>query len=179
MSPFRQSGWQGKPAANRESIVLLDLTLTPNRSLPRDHARLLILAIGGMFLIGSIRFLILGLWPVIPFMIADVALLAWAFRSNYRSGGARERLVLTGDTLTLTRIDPWGKAVEEVLEPFFTRVDIEETPLGDALLFLSVSGRRLRVGQFLSAPERREVGALIREALARYRNQIPSTSAIT
>ena len=69
--------------------MLLDLTLTPNRSLPRDHARLLILGIGGLFLIGSIRFLVLGLWPVIPFMIADVALLAWAFRSNYRSGGAR------------------------------------------------------------------------------------------
>ncbi|WP_313670117.1 DUF2244 domain-containing protein [Sandarakinorhabdus sp.] len=156
--------------------MLLDLTLTPNRSLPRDHARLLILGIGVLFLIGSIRFLVLGLWPVIPFMIADVALLAWAFRSNYQSGGARERLVLADDALTLTRIDPWGKAVEEVLEPFFTRVELEETPLGDALLFLSARGRRLRVGQFLSAPERREVGALIREALARYRNS--STSAM-
>ena len=85
-------------------------------------------------------------------------------------------LVLADDALTLTRIDPWGKAVEEVLEPFFTRVELEETPLGDALLFLSARGRRLRVGQFLSAPERREVGALIREALARYRNS--STSAM-
>ncbi|WP_310475338.1 DUF2244 domain-containing protein [Sandarakinorhabdus sp.] len=156
--------------------MLLDLTLTPNRSLPRDHARILILAIGGLFLIGSIRFLILGLWPVIPFMIADVALVAWAFRSNYRSGGARERLVLADDALTLTRIDPWGKAVDEVLEPYFTRVELEETPLGDALLFLSARGRRLRVGHFLSAPERREVGAVIREALARYRNS--STSAM-
>lgn len=156
--------------------MLLDLTLTPNRSLPRDHARLLILGIGGLFLIGSIRFLILGLWPVIPFMIADVALVAWAFRSNYRSGGARERLVLADDALTLTRIDPWGKAVDEVLEPYFTRVELEETPLGDALLFLSARGRRLRVGHFLSAPERREVGAVIREALARYRNS--STSAM-
>lgn len=156
--------------------MLLDLTLMPNRSLSRDHARLLVLAVGGLFLIGSIRFLVLGLWPVIPFMIADVALLAWALRSNYRSGGARERLVLAADALTLTRIDPWGKAVEHVLQPWFTRVDIEETPLGDAHLFLSASGRRLRVGHFLSPPERREVGALIREALARYRNS--STSAM-
>ena len=154
----------------------LDLTLTPNRSLPRDHARLLVLAVGGLFLIGSIRFLVLGLWPMIPFMIADVALLAWALRSNYRSGGAHERLVLAQDALTLTRVSPWGEAVEHVLEPYFTRVELEETPLGDAHLFLSSSGRRLRVGQFLSAPERREIGALIREALARYRNS--STSAI-
>ena len=159
-----------------ESDVLLDLTLRPNRSLSRANARTLVLAVGGLFLIGSIRFLVLGLWPVIPFMIADVALLAWALRSNYRSGGARERLVLAQDALILTRIDPWGKAVEHVLEPYFTRVDIEETPLGDTNLFLSNSGRRLRVGQFLSPPERREVGALIREALARYRNS--STSVI-
>jgi hypothetical protein len=57
-------------------------------------------------------------------------------------------------------------------------VQIEETPLGDALLFLAAHGRRVVVGGFLSAPERREVGAVIREALARYRNQSPSTSAM-
>ena len=158
--------------------MLLDLTLTPNRSLSRDHARLLVLVVGGLFLLGSFRFLVLGLWPVIPFMVADVALLAWALRSNYRSGGGHERLVLAGDALTLTRVSPWGEAQVEELEPFFTRVQIEETPLGDARLFLAARGRRLQVGSFLSAPERREVGAVIREALARYRNQMPSTSAM-
>lgn len=158
--------------------MLLDLTLTPNRSLRRDHARWLLLAIGGLFALGSIRFLVLGLWPVIPFLIADVALLAWALRANYRAGGGHERLVLAGDALTLTRVSPWGEAQVEVLEPWFTRVLIEETPLGDAILFLTASGRRLAVGAFLSAPERREVGAVIREALARYRNQMPSTSAM-
>jgi uncharacterized membrane protein len=158
--------------------VLLDLTLTPNRSLAREHARLLVLGVGALFLVGSLRFLVLGLWPVIPFMIADVVLLAWALRANYRSGGRHERLVLAGDELTLTRVNPWGEAQVEVLEPFFTRVQIEETPLGDALLTLSARGKRLVVGSFLSAPERREVGAVIREALARYRNQRPSTSAM-
>ena len=158
--------------------MLLDLTLSPNRSLSRDHARLLVMAVGGLFLLGSLRFLVLGLWPVIPFMIADVALLAWALRANYRSGGRRERLVLAGDELTLTRVSPLGEEQVEVLEPFFTRVQIEETPLGDVHLFLAARGRRLLVGHFLSAPERREVGAVIREALARYRNQSPSTSAM-
>jgi hypothetical protein len=89
--------------------VLLDLTLRPNRSLSRDHARWLVLAVGGLFLIGSIRFLVLGLWPVIPFMVADVALLAWALRSNFRSGGNHERLVLAQDQLILTRVSPWGE----------------------------------------------------------------------
>jgi uncharacterized membrane protein len=151
--------------------MILDLSLTPNRSLPRDSARWLILAVGGFFLIGSIRFLALGLWPVIPFMIADVALLAWAFRANYRSGGARERLVLDQRALTFTRISPWGEEQVAVLKPFHTQVQIDETPLGDAHLFLASHGQRLRVGHFLSAPERRAVGAQIREGLARLRNQ--------
>ncbi len=149
--------------------MLLDLTLSPNRSLSRDHARLLVLVVGGLFLMGSIRFLVLGLWPVIPFMVADVVLLAWALRANYRSGGARERLVLADDALTVTRISPWGEEQVDVLEPYFTRVQIEETPLGDAVLFLSARGRRLKVGGFLSAPERREVGAVIAGALMDYR----------
>jgi uncharacterized membrane protein len=158
--------------------VLLDLTLRPNRSLSRDHARWLVLAVGGLFLIGSIRFLVLGLWPVIPFMVADVALLAWALRSNFRSGGNHERLVLAQDQLILTRVSPWGETRVVTFEPWYTQVQIEETPLGDALLFLAAHGRRVVVGGFLSAPERREVGAVIREALARYRNQSPSTSAM-
>ena len=151
--------------------MILNLTLTPNRSLRRDQARWLLILVGGFFLLGSIRFLVLGLWPVIPFMLADVALLAWALRASYRSGGARERLVLDADRLVFTRISPWGEARVAELEPYFTRVQIEETPLGDAHVFLASRGTRLRVGQFLSAPERREVGALIREGLARWRNQ--------
>ncbi|WP_439545802.1 DUF2244 domain-containing protein [Sandarakinorhabdus sp.] len=159
--------------------MLLDLTLRPNRSLSRDHARWLVLAVGGLFLLGSIRFLVLGMWPVIPFMIADVALLAWALRSNFRSGGNHERLVLAQDQLTLTRVSPWGETRVVTFEPWYTQVQIEETPLGDALLFLATHGRRVVVGGFLSPPERREVGAVIREALARYRNgDRPSTSAM-
>ena len=72
--------------------MLLDLTLTPNRSLSRDHARLLVLVVGALFLLGSIRFLLLGLWPVIPFMIADVALLGWALIGRRaRTAGAGGR----------------------------------------------------------------------------------------
>ncbi len=150
--------------------MILDLSLTPNRSMRRDQARWLIMAVGGFFLLGSIRFLVLGLWPVIPFMMADVALLAWAFRANYRSGGAHERLVLDNRALTFTRISALGDEQVAVLEPWFTQVQIDETPLGDAHLFLASHGQRLRVGHFLSAPERREVGAKIREGLARLRN---------
>ncbi|WP_310498720.1 DUF2244 domain-containing protein [Sandarakinorhabdus sp.] len=149
--------------------MLLDLTLRPNRSFDRRHARWLIAAVGGLFFLGGLRFLALGAWPILPFMLADVLLLLWAFHSNYLSGGGHEHLALGGDDLTLTQVSPLGAVRVTRLEPYFTRVAVEETPLGDAHLFLESRGRRLAVGYFLSAPERRDVGAVIAAALSRYR----------
>ena len=163
--------------------MLLDLTLTPNRSFDRRHMRWLVAAVGGIFLLGGLRFLALGAWPILPFMAADLALLWWAFRASYRSGGGHERVVLADDALTLHRVSPLGATRRFGFEPLWTRVQVEETPLGDAHVFLAARGRRVRVGGFLSAPERREVGAAITAALAAYRDGgysggSPSTSSI-
>lgn len=169
----------GSPALKRyDAQMLLDLTLTPNRSFSRQHTRWLILAISGIFFIGALRFLVLGAWPIIPFMVADVALLAWAFRANTAAARGHERLTLADDALTLARVSAHGVERRYGFEPYWTRVEIEETPAGDAHLWLAARGRRVRVGGFLSAPERREVGATIAAALNVYRNGNPSTSSI-
>ncbi len=148
---------------------MLDLTLTPNRSLSPRHARRLVAAVAVLFLLGALRFLALGAWPILPFMALDTWLLWWALRANTAAGRGHERLVLAGDALTLHRVTATGRESRFGFEPLFARVEVEETPLGDAQLFLSARGRRVRVGGFLSAPERREVGAVIEGALAAYR----------
>ena len=158
--------------------MLLDLTLTPNRSFSRRQTRWLILAVGGIFFLGGLRFLVLGAWPVIPFMVIDVALLVWAFRANYAAARGHERLILAGDALTLARVSAHGIERRYGFEPYWTRVEIEETPAGDAHLWLAAHGKRVRVGGFLSAPERRDVGATIAAALSAYRSGNPSTSSI-
>jgi uncharacterized membrane protein len=155
----------------------LDLTLTPNRSLSQAPTRWLIGGVGVFFFLSGLRFLALGAWPIIPFMVIDVALLWWAFRTNNASGRGHERVILADDALTVLRVSPLGEEQRFGLDPYFTRVHIEETPLGDAELFLAARGRRVRVGGFLSAPERREVGAVISAALSAYRAN-PSTSSI-
>ncbi len=157
---------------------MLDLTLTPNRSFDRRHMRWLVGAVGGIFFLGGLRFLALGAWPILPFMAADVALLWWAFRSNYVSGGGHERLVLVDDMVTLSRVSPQGAVTRYGLDAYWARVQVEETPLGDAHVWLVARGRRVRVGRFLSADERRAVGAAIAEALQLYRAGSPSTASI-
>lgn len=150
---------------------LLDLTLTANRSLSMRHTRWLVGLVGGIFLLGGLRFLALGAWPILPFMVADVALLGWAFRASHTAGGGHERVLLTGDALTLTRVTPQGQEKRFGFEPLWTRVQVDETPLGDALVYLAARDRRVSVGRFLSAPERRQVAEAISAALSAYRGR--------
>lgn len=135
-------------------------------------------AVGGIFLVGGLRFLVLGAWPILPFMAVDVALLWWAFQASYAAARGHERVVLADDALTLWRVTAQGNERRYGFEPLWTRIQVEETPLGDAHVFIATQGRRVRVGGFLSAPERREVGAAISAALASYRSGNPSTSSI-
>ncbi len=159
--------------------MLLDLTLTPNRSFDRRHMRWMVAGVGLWFFVGGLRLLVLGAWPVLPFMIADLALLWWAFRASYAAGRGHERVTLADDALTLSRVSAQGIERRFGFEPLWTRVQVEETPLGDAHVWLAARGQRVRVGGFLSAPERREVGAAIAVALAAYRSGAsPSTSSI-
>lgn len=157
---------------------LLDLTLTANRSLSPANTRWLVGLVGCLFFLGGLRFLALGAWPILPFMVADVALLWWAFRANHAAGAGLERVVLTGHVLTLTRVDPRGQRECFGFEPFWTRVHVEETPQGDARVWLAARDRRVSVGRFLSAPERREVAAAISAALSDYR-RTPHAGAVS
>lgn len=157
---------------------VLDLTLTPNRSFDRRHMRWVVGGVGLVFFLSGLRFLALGAWPILPFMLVDVAALWWAFRASNASGRGHERVVLADDALTLQRVSAQGVEKRFGFEPLWTRVQVEETALGDAHVFLSARGRRVRVGGFLSAPERREVGAVIAAALSAYRSGSPSTSSI-
>jgi uncharacterized membrane protein len=157
---------------------LLDLTLTPNRSFAPLHTRWLLAAVGAWFFLGGLRLLALGAWPVLPFMGIDLALLWWAFRANNAAGHGHEHLLLAGDTVQLSRVSARGAETRHRIDAYWARVQVEETPLGDANLWLVAQGRRLRVGRFLSAPERRAVGVVISEALSAYRAGSPSTSSI-
>ena len=148
---------------------VLDLTLTPNRSFDRRHMRWVVAGVGAIFFISGLRFLALGAWPILPFMAIDTALLWWAFRTSHASGRGHERVVLADHALTLFRVSAQGRENSFGFEPWWTRVQIEETALGDAHVWLTARNRRVRVGSFLSAPERREVGAVIAEALSAYR----------
>jgi uncharacterized membrane protein len=147
----------------------LDLTLTPNRSLDKRHARWLVGGVGVIFLLGGLRFLALGAWPVIPFMVADLALLWWAFRASYKSGRAYERLWIENGALTFARVTHHGTERRLVFEPVWTRVQLEHIDEDENRLWLATHGKRFAVGSFLSPAERVAVHDVIAAGLARCR----------
>lgn len=144
---------------------LFDAVLAPHRSLgPWGFLVLMSCIVAVSFIIGTV-YVIAGAWPILGFFGLDVALIYWAFRANYRSGRARERLRLTRDELCIERTDPQGRVRRWTFQPYWLKVEIDDPPEHTSQLVLRSHGRTLAVGAFLSPPERGEVAGALRRAL--------------
>ena len=75
--------------------IFFDATLQPNRSLSPAGFRILMLIAGTSVLVIGVLFVVAGAWPVFGFSGVEFLLLYIAFRLNYRSGRAYERVRLT------------------------------------------------------------------------------------
>ncbi len=152
-----------KPAA--ATPPLFGAVLRPHRSLPPAgfYAVMAVLAAAAFTL--GLGFFLLGAWPVVGFFGLDVAVLWIAFRLSYRSGRLTETLKLSPDALTVCRTLPSGHSREWRFQPYWLRVEIDDSTRHDSRLVLTSHGRRLTIGSFLTARERSEVAEALRAAL--------------
>ncbi len=113
-------------------------------------------------------FAMLGAWPVLPFFGAEILLVFFAFRLNNRDARTFERLQLTQDALTVEQVRPSGRRYRHSFRPpHWLRVDLTQRPGRSDDLILSSHGKSLVIGRFLSADERRDIAASLRNALKR------------
>jgi uncharacterized membrane protein len=151
--------------------AIFDLELRPNRSMPRRHFWLMMAGVAAIFALMGLRFLFLGAWPMLPFMLADLALLWWAMRASYRSGQASEHLRLDEDGLELVRISSHGATRRTRIEPHWAQVELERMGDDGNRLWLRSRGDRHVLGQFLSPAERAELAQVIERGLATFRRR--------
>ncbi len=116
------------------------------------------LVVGGVFFS-------IGAWPVLGFCGLDVALIYWAFKSNYRAGRAGETIELTPAMLTLTRVHPSGSRETFEFNPYWLRVRLSEQPDGRNELWLASHGEQFHFARFLSDDERRDFAESLTGAL--------------
>ena len=142
----------------------LDLVFRPPASLSRGGARLVVGGAALVMTLAALRFWFVGAWLVLPFLLVDLALLAWAFRASRRSSQAFERLRLVGEELLVERVSAGGREERWRLPRAWTRVELEEQAPQNRL-WLRHRSRRLLIGKHLNRRERSEVYEVMARAL--------------
>ncbi|MBV9330279.1 MAG: DUF2244 domain-containing protein [Alphaproteobacteria bacterium] len=149
--------------------LLLSESLRPAPTLPPRVLLAILCVVAAINLAFMTAFALKGAWPIAPFLGADVALLAWAFRQS-RLAAAREELVtLTRSLLTIARKPQTaGGAIR--LNPYWVRLQMDEPPQHGSQLTLWSHGKAVRIGSFLPPLERAAVGSRLKAALWRARH---------
>lgn len=102
---------------------------------------------------------------MMPFMGADILLLAWAFRASTHTAKREEHIVLTPSLLNIARKSPEGAVSEVVFNPYWVRVDIADPPEHGSQLTLWSHGKGVRIGSFLPPQERASFAERLKSAL--------------
>ena len=138
--------------------------LTPHRSLSRRGFILVMSLIAAINLVVGGMFYAIGAWPVVGFLGLDVLAIWWAFRVNFADARKAERIVVTEHELILERLSERRGREEQRFVRRWVRVELEEDTERDLIgsLYLSVSGRRTAIGDFLPPDERKAFAGQLR-----------------
>jgi uncharacterized membrane protein len=143
--------------------------LTPHRSLSPTGFLVLMSVICFISFTTGIAFFLIGAWPVFGFCGLDVALIYFAFKLNYRSGRLVERVDLTENSLTVTRVQPSGYSESWRFNPYWVRVSVVPRIGLSSEMSIASHGERLVFGTFLTDQEREEFAGALKDALAQAR----------
>jgi uncharacterized membrane protein len=156
-------------AAAPLAAPFFERVLAPHRSLPPSGFHLVMAVLALVSLAVGIGFVAIGAWPVCGFFGLDVGLVYLAFRLSYRSARRSETLRLAGDAFTVERISVHGDRRLVRFPAFWVRVVLEERAADRNRLYIASHGRFVAVGDFLAPAARRDLAAVIREALQSWR----------
>ena len=114
----------------------------------------------------GLLFFMLGAWPVIGFMGLDVALIYLAFKLNFRALRRYETVDLTDDALTVTRVEPSGRAQAWTFNPYWVRLRLQPRVGRSTELSIASHGQRLVFASFLTDSEREDFARALSSALS-------------
>ena len=162
--------WQDDTAPEDSGAVSYRLEAWPYRSLPkRGFVWVIGLTAGALALpllavVGSAV-----MWGLLPFAVLAVWGLWRAIGLSYRSAATREVLVLTPQSLLLTRSDPGRADRIWQTNPYWVRAGLRATGPVEDYLVLTDGRREVELGAFLSPEERQSLRDDLDRRLARLR----------
>jgi uncharacterized membrane protein len=154
-----------KALAAPQGATRFSAMLTPHRSLGPKGFMVLMSAVCLVSFGTGLLFYLIGAWPVVGFMGLDMALVYIAFKLNYRAARLYETVDLTPGALTVTRVQPSGKAQVWNFNPYWVRLRLEERVGRSTELSLASHGNRLVFATFLTDPEREDFAQALSTAI--------------
>jgi uncharacterized membrane protein len=159
-----------EPRPTPQDSAQFSAVLTPHRSLGPKGFMVLMGAVCAVSFGTGLLFYLLGAWPVIGFMGLDVVLIYVAFKLNFRALRLYETVDLTTDALTVTRVEPSGRAHSWSFNPYWVRVTLEPRIGRSTQLSLASHGNRLVFASFLTDDEREDFALALSAALSSARS---------
>ena len=173
--PFRDVVFPAVAAADRMHRDLPSSFADPdycvvarrNDSLGRARRWSLFGALAGVSLLVAAGCAAVGAWPVLPFSVVEIALLAGAFLWIDRHAGDWERLVVVGDRVIVERRQGRRQGRRE-FNRCWLRVELKAAAFERSpKLTLNGAGVSLPFGETLAVPERLAVARELRRLTAR------------
>lgn len=137
---------------------------SPRSALPVQGKYLLVAAAIASALV-SLRFVLLGAWPVLVFSLLDIGALAVALHIFATGPVPEERLRIHDGQVELIRLDSRGRRSRITLPAFWTRLEMSDRSEIDCDLWLVFRRERHAIGRCVSAAERRRLAPKIADVL--------------
>ena len=153
------------------AIVYLDAVLEPPRSLTTRGLNRVMLILGAFSAVFSLGFLLVGAWPVVGFLGAEILVLWLAFQWSFRAQTARTYVRVTADEVDVRKVDGWGRERRASMASHFARVEFDRTATGPNALRLATSRTAYPLGEFLTPRERETFARRLMQAISDARRE--------
>lgn len=138
----------------------------PNASLDKHQALIIFGLFGFIFLIISLRFLLLGAWLIIPFVVLDLLFIGWVLAYILKHNRKYETVSCSPDTIHVTRFT--GKAkLEWDFQTYWAQVKLSPSrhPWYPSKLFIRSHGNYFEFGSYLTDYERVQLADAINDEI--------------
>lgn len=163
------SGAKFPAMTNQADAIFLDAVLRPNPPMSPRALLFILIAVALINFAFGLSFALQGAWPIMPFLGADVALLAWAFRASRRAAKQFETVTVTPSELAVVRHPSKGPSQALSLNPYWVRVSLDGDEEHARNLTLRSHGKTVPLGNFLSPRDRFSFAQTLRAALEQAR----------
>ena len=167
-----QLRWQHKTSDTGAQVITI--RLWPHRSLSLRGFRIVMGALTLAIFTLGLGFFLLGAWPVIGFLGAEIGLVWFVFRLNYRAGQLVEEIIISPASVTITRTNWRGRQRKFVLNSAWIKAELIPKKAQRRKLFLRHHSDRFEIGEFLPPTEKPSLASALNDAFTRVRLSPPA-----